>query len=196
MQILKYPFTDVVSLFIKYRKPDTKFILEIGCGTGNNIVFFAENGCIPSGIDINNKALKFAREFLQSKDNCFFYNCDAESLRYSDGELDAVLDRACLQHNRMDKIKRILSEVYRVLKPGGLFFLINFRSKADSRAGNFKDNPTFENYDHVEFVTEEELRTLLSDFKILYFEHRKSDIVENGRKYRYATFLAVCEKSV
>ncbi|MBI3290797.1 class I SAM-dependent methyltransferase [Candidatus Falkowbacteria bacterium] len=116
---LRYVYSDVVSLVNTYLNKKGK-VLEIGCGTGNNLVFFSENGWDTYGIDINKKAVDYAHKLLKSKNleaNIKIGN--AEDLPYKDKKFDLVLDRACLQHNRINSIKKIIKEVYRVLKRGG-----------------------------------------------------------------------------
>ena len=114
---LRYVYSDVVSLVNTYCKKGK--VLEIGCGTGNNLVFFAENGWDTYGIDINKKAIGYAHKLLKSKNlKAKITIGNVEELPYKNREFDLVLDRACLQHNRINSIKKIIKEVERVLVRG------------------------------------------------------------------------------
>ena len=138
IQKLKYVYSDVVSLVNNYAK-DKKKVLEIGCVTGNNLVFFAENKCDVCGIDLNKRAINYAKRLLKSKKlKASLKIADAARLPYKDKSFDLILDRACLQHNKIYKIKKIIKEVKRVLKPKGVFMLVNVRSKKDGALKNFK----------------------------------------------------------
>ena len=108
---VKYVFSDVVSLVKTYAN-DKKIVLEIGSGTGNNLVFFAENDFDTHGVEIDQRAIDFAHDLLQNKNlKADIRLGDATKLPYNDGMFDLVLDRACLQHNKLDKIVQIIKEV-------------------------------------------------------------------------------------
>tara|TARA_B100001248_G_scaffold258954_1_gene244145 strand:- start:1416 stop:1679 length:264 start_codon:yes stop_codon:yes gene_type:complete len=72
-QINKYPFDKIISYIfqnygqIDYEKRSEIKILEIGCGTGPNIIFLSENGFDTYGIDISPTAIKFANSQLKQK---------------------------------------------------------------------------------------------------------------------------------
>ena len=43
-------------------------------------------------------------------------------MNFEDCLFDAVVDRAALQHNTVSRASKIVSEIYRVLKPDGCFY--------------------------------------------------------------------------
>lgn len=190
---LRYVYSDVVSLVNNYAK-DKKKVLEIGSGTGNNLVFFAENGYDTHGIDLSEEAVDYARELLKVKNlKAEIKVGDVAELPYQDEEFDLVLDRACLQHNELSSIKKIIKAVKRVLKPGGLFMIVNFRSTADFSSGQSLKDPTFEHYEQVHFTSQEELELLLEGFEILYMEHLKTEVLI-PKKYNKGTYILVAKK--
>ncbi|PIR92256.1 hypothetical protein COU01_02785 [Candidatus Falkowbacteria bacterium CG10_big_fil_rev_8_21_14_0_10_44_15] len=190
---VRYVYSDVVSLVRNYTNKQGK-VLEIGCGTGNNLVFFAENGWDTYGIDSNKKATEYARKLLKSKNQkAKVVTGNVEELPYRDKEFDLVLDRACLQHNQINSIKNIIKEVRRVLNRGGVFIIVNFRSKKDFSAKNFKKDKTFKIYDYVHYTTEKELRSLLKEFKIIYMEHLKTEVLI-PKRYNKGTYILVAKK--
>lgn len=177
MQIARYPYSEVVSL-VKNFANDKKNVLEVGCGTGNNLVFFAENGHMATGIDLDINALAYAKKFLKEKKlKAKLLKADAKKLPFRNASFDLVLDRACLQHNKIVDVKKIIKEIYRVLSPGGIFIMIHFRSKKDYSAKHFKLDKTFAFYKDVTFIDSKELKRLLSQFEILYLEHLKNEIL-------------------
>ena len=111
----RYTYSDVVTLFFQYGS-DSKTILEIGCGSGNNLVFFSEIGCQTYGIDLDSRAVLEARDHLASKNLEADVRCgDVIKLPYEDGTFDLVLDRACMQHNQIDSIKLIITTLIHFL---------------------------------------------------------------------------------
>jgi SAM-dependent methyltransferase len=95
-------------------------ILEVASGLGAGLNFLSRiiKGARFTGIDLSANAIEranslFAREILR------FKRADAESIPFDDRSFDLVLNIEAL-HNFPD-ISKFLSEVGRVLKPGGYF---------------------------------------------------------------------------
>jgi len=192
-RIVKYVYSDVVSLVNRYAG-DKKRVLEIGCGTGNNLIFFAENGFKTYGIDLDRDAISYAKKLLEGKNlKAELKIGDAKNLPYKNNSFDLILDRACLQHNKIEDIKIIIKQIERILKVGGILLIINIRSKKDSVSKDFKKADTFKYYNYVHFTDEKELKGLLKNFKIIYFEHRICDITV-PKKERYASYILAAEK--
>lgn len=104
--------------------PEHCRILELGCGPGD---LWRENaGRIPPGWDIvlsdfSPGMVTQARENLASAAHIFTYEIlDAQSIPYGAGCFDAVIANHCLYH--FPDRARALSEVHRVLVPGGRFY--------------------------------------------------------------------------
>ena len=193
LQKARYAYSEVVSLVNNYAK-DKKEVLELGCGTGNNLVFFAESGFRATGVDVDSRALVYAKKLLKEKGlKARLKLADAARLPYPKASFDLVLDRACLQHNKIFKVKAIIREVSRVLRTGGLFMIIHFRSKQDYAAKNHKLDRTFASYDEVSFINAAELKSLLKDFQIIYLEHLKQEVLLPGR-FNRCHYVAVARK--
>ena len=87
--------------------------LEIGCGTGIHAIQVRELGWIPIGVDLSAGMLRHARGRLPVA------QADAEYLPNPDDALPA--DIAMMVHTDMPAYPRVLHEVARVLRPGGVF---------------------------------------------------------------------------
>src|ERR1041385_5008338 len=87
-------------------------ILDVGCGTGANLMRLADFGDA-EGVDISPDALKFCRE--RGLNNVKLGA--AESLPYEDHEFDLVTSFDVVEH--MDDDVAGLREMRRVLRPGG-----------------------------------------------------------------------------
>ena len=112
-----------------------KEILEVGCGRGGGLSYinrtFAPNSVI--GIDLNKKAIKFCNKKYSSEKNKFF-QADAQKLNFDDNAFDVVINIE--SSHRYSKVDLFLSEVYRVLKPGGVLLFADFGNQYDLKKLN------------------------------------------------------------
>jgi SAM-dependent methyltransferase len=101
-------------------------ILDIGCGAGVDAIIAARlagpSGSV-TGIDLVPEMLARASENarLAGVDNLTFQESSAEQLPFPDNSFDLVISNGAF-NLVVDKVKA-LSEVFRVLKPGGRFLL-------------------------------------------------------------------------
>lgn len=93
-------------------------VLDLGCGTGANSDWMAIRGFDVRACDSSVTAIRRASARLRQ--HVLFTQADAVSLPWVAQSFDAIVDVCCLQH--VEDIGRALSEVRRVLKPGGWFF--------------------------------------------------------------------------
>ena len=128
MKPLQNPFSEVVAAVMRHfgEAPGHSQvkILELGFGTGNNIEFLARESFTVAGLEGSEKAVEIANARMKEGGLDTDLNCqDFTSLKiFENGQLDFALDRGSITHNRRSDIENCLSEVQRVLKPGGLFF--------------------------------------------------------------------------
>ncbi|GAB4512841.1 MAG: class I SAM-dependent methyltransferase [Anaerolineae bacterium] len=96
-----------------------KRILEVGCGGGQCSIAFARQGAQCIGIDLSDEQIAYARRLAaQEGVKVDFHQGRAEDLTgIGDGSQDAVFSAYALQYVR--DIERALSEMARVLRPGG-----------------------------------------------------------------------------
>ena len=93
-------------------------VLEIGCGLGTDGAQFARAGADYTGIDLTEAAIDLAQKRfelfnLPGK----FQTDDAEKLSFPDNTFDVVYSHGVLHHT--PDIESAISEVHRVLRPGG-----------------------------------------------------------------------------
>ena len=108
-------------IFSQYRFRENDRILELGCGNGGMWTGHA----LPDGAeliltDFSAGMLDSARENVGERENIFFRQVDIQQIPYADGSFDAVIANMMLYH--VPDLRRALSEVRRVLKPGGMFY--------------------------------------------------------------------------
>lgn len=107
-----------------------KTILEVGCGRGGGLSYI-NRYLLPgeaTGIDLNRKAIKFCEKHY-SNEKIRFLQGNAQSLNFQDNSFDVVLNIE--SSHRYSKINLFLLEVYRVLKPDGVFLFADFRNKVE-----------------------------------------------------------------
>ena len=92
-------------------------LLELGCGTGADLLQFAENGAIATGLDITDRHLELARKRVG--DLASIVQGDIRQLPFDDGSFDYIYSHGVLHHS--DEPQKVASEVIRVLRPGGRF---------------------------------------------------------------------------
>ena len=92
-------------------------VLEIGCGTGCDLLQFAKHGARAVGIDITPEHLRLARERIGSK--ATVGQAEATALPFADGSFDYVYSHGVLHH--IDRPHLVVDEIFRVLRPSGRF---------------------------------------------------------------------------
>lgn len=107
-------------LYEKYFHPPGR-ILDIGCGTGRTSAALAKIGLAVEAIDYSQPMIERAREKYGNAIS--FHVMDVRNLRFP----DASFDYAFFSFNGLDYLSSheermaALREVYRVLRPGGIF---------------------------------------------------------------------------
>src|SRR5580765_4326201 len=96
-------------------KPNLK-VLDLCCGQGNVSEALIRRGCKVTGIDFSPAMLAFARGRAPS---AIFTEGDAQKLPFDDAQFDVVVSNLGICH--VPDQPRALSEVRRVLRPGGRF---------------------------------------------------------------------------
>lgn len=124
-------FSDIdIYLFdqiLKNRFDNKMSILDAGCGGGRNIVYFLRNNYEVFGIDQNQEAISRVRSLARTiapnlpQEN--FQVSSVEKMTFSNDRFDAVISSAVLHFaSNEQNFNEMLAEMWRVLKPGGLFF--------------------------------------------------------------------------
>jgi cyclopropane fatty-acyl-phospholipid synthase-like methyltransferase len=112
------PFMDVADRV-------TGAILDAGCGTGENALYFASRGCTVTGIDFIEEAIRRARRKAAERGvQATFLVRDALTLKGWSERFDNVIDCG-LFHGFSDEDRRRYAEgVAAVLRPGGRLYLL------------------------------------------------------------------------
>jgi SAM-dependent methyltransferase len=101
----------------EFRRHPGEKVLEIGCGSGSDLLQFAKHGALATGIDLTTKHVELARNRVG--DRAIVHQADARHLPFEDESFDYVYSHGVLHHS--DEPGQIVSEMLRVLRPGGSF---------------------------------------------------------------------------
>ena len=92
-------------------------LLDVGCGTGFIIHLAADLFAEIHGLDITPAMMARVRT---DRGNITLHNAPAEALPFPDTSFDAATAYSFIDH--LDNPQAVLSEVARVLRPGGIFY--------------------------------------------------------------------------
>lgn len=110
-------------------------VVELGCGPGRDARYFAARGCVVRAVDHAPTAIARARAHRPRPSGVSFLLSEARRAleRTRSGTADAVYAHAVYMMFSERELDRLLAEVRRVVRPGGLH-LFAVRSSRDPRA--------------------------------------------------------------
>jgi ubiquinone/menaquinone biosynthesis C-methylase UbiE len=147
-------------------------VLDVGVGTAASSILVADhnhNNWI-TGIDISEGMLSVARRkiILRKLKNLEVKQMSADSMQFSDNSFDVVMISFALHEFEQTLRQKIFKEITRVLKPGGIFLVIDF-ARQDNRLNQFFisiwgrfEPPGFNNFLDLDWHTE------LNDYGLRY----------------------------
>jgi len=106
------------------RVPPDARVLDVGCGSGwasRLLAGYAINGQV-TGIDISDEMIRVARESSRAFPNTDFEVASTEQLPFADNEFTHAFSMESLYY--YSDILKALTEIHRVLRPGGLFVAV------------------------------------------------------------------------
>ena len=197
--------------FLKFLKKDRKYkvedrnILDLGCGTGRNANYLAENNNV-IGIEISKTAISLAKERAKEMGvNVDYRTGDiGEHYDIKDNSIDVILD--VTSSNSLSDVGReiYLSEMNRILKNDGYIFVRALCKDGNKNVKNIlKMNPGKEYDTYVikeiglterVFSREDFIKTYTKYFKILKLEKKTSYTTFNNRIYKRDYWLAYMTK--
>jgi|SRR5262245_1492639 len=167
-------------------------ILELGCGTGNDAARLARAGFEVTATDYSSEAITRAKKRFADCGVDFHVVDMAERLPFGQGHYDAVMSNVALHMFSDEVTRRLLAEVKRVLRRGGLLLLhVNSDADRELRAARrpvkLELEPNYvleESGQTVRFFSDEYLRSVLADWSIQEMAHVEILDSATGRPFK------------
>ena len=175
-------------------------ILDAGCGGGRNLNFFMRAGCNVFAVDQNAKAIEqikyLAKTLAPNLPPENFQTAAVEKMPFPDEHFDWVISSAVL-HFAESKLQfdQMLTEMWRVLKPNGMFFARLASSIGIEHLIVPTENGRYNLPDGSErfLVDEDFLMTATENLGAMWLEPLKTTNVQN---LRCMTTWVLCKNSV
>ncbi|MDZ7954768.1 class I SAM-dependent methyltransferase [Nostoc sp. DedQUE09] len=100
-------------------------VLDLCCGSGQTTEFLVKTSQNVTGLDASPKSLQRARLNVPEAS---YIEAFAEEMPFADNLFDVVHTSVALHEMQPQQLRKIINEVYRVLKPGGVFTLVDFHA--------------------------------------------------------------------
>jgi cyclopropane fatty-acyl-phospholipid synthase-like methyltransferase len=114
----------------------TGSVLDAGCGTGENALFFANRGHKVTGIDFLEEPNTRARRKASERGlSASFFVMDALALKDLPEVFDSVIDSGLFHVFSDEDRRRYVEGLATVLKPGGRLFLLCFSDEEPGTQG-------------------------------------------------------------
>jgi ubiquinone/menaquinone biosynthesis C-methylase UbiE len=157
------------------------YVLDVGCGTGNNTLLFQR--AVKSqtiGLDLSYGMLLNAHE---KQSNIIFTQSPAENLPFTRGAFDFVFMTEVVHH--LEDVKSSLSEIHRVLKPECCMCIVTQSHKQIEHRLTTRFFPPTASIDKARYPRIDELETLLFSigFKEVHSKHYEYEPVRLGQEY-------------
>lgn len=125
-RVFETPQEELKFLVSELKEQNVAKVLDLGCGSGRHTVYLAQEGFDVYATDVSETGLTMTQDWLSEERlsatlkqaSCF------EEFPFSSDSFDAVISTRVIYHNYHDKVLFCISEIERVLKPGGLLFVM------------------------------------------------------------------------
>lgn len=199
-----WPWSDLISYVCRHgpKQLEGCRVLELGCGSGANIPFFAAAGAEYFAVEGSAHAVELVHQRHPELVGRVVVGDFTTTLPF-DGPFDLVVDRSSLTHNTASAIQNTLLALQRLMRPGARLIGIDWFSdrhsdrqfgqrQADAWTYGEFSAGQFAGYGQVHLSDEAHLRALLADFRLLALEHKEvSDYLTRAGSVRASWNFAV-----
>ena len=180
--------------------------LDLGCGLGRHSFQFAEAGFSVFALDLSVEAVDFVRKKASlSNLQIQAFKEDMTNMPFENESMDCLLAFHVLSHTDTPGMQKVISEIERVVKPGGEVFV----TLCSKDAWSFKeagfpvidDNSVMKVEDGPEngiphfFADREIIDRLFTGFNIQSLKHTQDIIVEGEEYGSWHYFIKASRKS-
>jgi len=111
----------VMNELLKYKE---KIILDLCCGTGNQIKLLSKNGFSNlSCLDISDSMLEIAK---RGNSSIKIYKEDATNTNFDDASFDVVILSFAIHEKDRNTQQALMNEAYRIIKKDGLMLVVDY----------------------------------------------------------------------
>jgi cyclopropane fatty-acyl-phospholipid synthase-like methyltransferase len=101
--------------------------IDIGCGTGTNVITLAAAGWLVTGVDFAPRAIKLARQKVKKSGvQAVLLIKDVTKLQGVDGPFDFAFDLGCFHGIPQNGKKNYLKQLQHILAPDGFWLMYGF----------------------------------------------------------------------
>ena len=101
--------------------------IDLGCGTGTNVITLAEAGWQVTGVDFASRAINIAKQKLSTKNiQADLHIGDVTKLNNISDQFDLVLDIGCFHSLTQQSRQDYVTQLDRILAPNGFWLLYSF----------------------------------------------------------------------
>jgi ubiquinone/menaquinone biosynthesis C-methylase UbiE len=106
------------------------WVLDVGCGSGDQVFHYAQKGAIATGVDENPNMIELAEKNWERRrfNQATFDIAGATELPFPDGYFDIVSISLALHEMKSDERNKAVSEMKRVVKKNGVLMFIDFQT--------------------------------------------------------------------
>ena len=165
----------------KWKREGRKRLLDLGCGLGRHSILSSRYGFEVSALDSSKDAIDGLRKY--SEENELDIQCrvgDMHELPYENGSFDCIFAFLSISHTDSEGIKKVISEMKRVLVPNGaMFFTLCSKDTWSFTEGNYpkidentvmKTEGAEEGIPHF-YVDRDDIIELMKDFQLIRVRH-------------------------
>ena len=202
----EYPAEELIRFnknFLNHNKKYKK-LLELGCGTGGNLWYFAKEGYSITGIDISKNALRKAKIKINSEVKNWKGNliqADITNYNFKTNKFDVIIDNefsCCLDFN---ETMILYQSLYKALNKKGKIFIRAFSNKSYgfSTGKKLSHNTFLPKVGNTKmglqrFTSKSDIKKLYNNFDLIYLEKINRSI--NNLKDKIEEWIIVLEKNV
>ena len=205
-QLSIWPWDEVIALTHRnFKQKDGMVVLELGCGAGANIPFFASIGAKYYAIEGSAHIVERLQNSFKSDKIHITCGDFTKGFGFEEiiGRVDLIIDRGSLTINTTKGIKNAINLAKNYLKPGGKFIGFDWYSlDSDYFKTSDKiaiDDYTFKfnsgllaGYGNVHGSDLAHIKELFREFKIEYLTHNiKTELMPTHFRYSSFSFVAV-----
>ena len=182
----------------------TASVLDMGCGNGRNLIFLAKNfGMRDFGYDISSAAIAEAKRLSSGLPVSYETRSMAGDIPLSNESQEMVLDMMASHFLNENERTHLHAEVFRVLKPGGWFFIKTFLRDGDLYTERLlKEYPGKEDGTYIHPVIgvpehvyfEDELIDALEKHFVIHKVYRSHKHVFKGKAQKRRTISIYAQK--